>query len=310
MSFAEQERALFDLLFDADLRDRFCAHSTAALGGYRLTESELSDFGEIIPSGLQIDATLRAEQILGQFCHQLPASFSLLSALPGGIRLLNSLINTTTMRSPPAQRSVRFAHQLQQRLRDPAGGVQFPSARQRTMICAIVDVEAGLTTTTAALKQQLPANDPAPAQNSPPPTEAWLQQPIQFGANVVAVMVPLSYATLKSALASSPQTRNWRELKENPITENQLNEILAVESPTLFIARAYTSKISRCEVNVDHRTLELNDGFAPLLQKIDGSTSVADILLELEKVGAGDQIVQSVRNGFEQLLSYSIIKLN
>jgi hypothetical protein len=44
MSFFEQERALFDLLFDTPLREKFIKNSTTALSDYSLSAEELADF--------------------------------------------------------------------------------------------------------------------------------------------------------------------------------------------------------------------------------------------------------------------------
>ena len=49
MSFIEQERALFDLLFNAELREAFLSKRCAALSSYALTPQELADFEMIRP---------------------------------------------------------------------------------------------------------------------------------------------------------------------------------------------------------------------------------------------------------------------
>ena len=84
MSFAEQERALFDLLFDTALRERFIKNDSIALTEYQLTTEELADFAVINPHGLALDANVRVDLILGQWCRTLPLTFSLLSSLKGG----------------------------------------------------------------------------------------------------------------------------------------------------------------------------------------------------------------------------------
>ena len=320
MSFAEQERALFDLVFDQTLRDQFCADATASLTDYQLTDAELSDFGEIMPTGLQLDAALRVEQILGQFCHQLPVSFALVSALNGGIELLKKLVNTTTMLTPPVERATRYGQQLQQRLHEPDDGIYFGSPHQQAIICAIVDAEVALVWTAVSLKHQ--HFDEENHQTNSVITETltdretlaelpenWQKLPIEIGSNIVATLLPLSYATLKSALASREATLHWRHLARQPLTDTQLDEILSIEAPTLFIARAYVSSLSRCEVRVDHLTVELNDGFAPLLQQVNGKNSVDQISKKLIDVGASDSIVAGVNSGFKQLLESAIIKL-
>ena len=155
MSFQEQERALFDLLFDADLRNRFCVDGSAALAGYRLSQEEQHDFSTILPNGLQIDAQQRRDHILQQYSLQLPAAFALLVALPGGRGLLERLVNTNTMRAPADERCSRFAQQLRETLQSQRSAVIFESPQQQTVIGALVDAECTLAWSSAALKNSV-----------------------------------------------------------------------------------------------------------------------------------------------------------
>ena len=329
MSFQEQERALFDLLFDANLRNRFCVDGSAALAGYRLSQEEQHDFSTILPSGLQIDAQLRRDQILQQYSLQLPATFALLAALPGGRGLLEQLVNTTTMRAPADERCSRFAQQLREALQSQRSAVKFESAQQQTVIGALIDAECTLAWSSAALKnsvlQQLELDretssktDQINPQFSTELTHTapenlpadWRDRPVTLAANVAAFLLPLSYTGLKQALMSIYSPFNWQTLREQPPTPNQLQELLGHEQPTLFISRAVVTKANHYQVRVDHQTVELNDGFAPLLQQIDSNTNVNHLVNELKKLGSSEAIIDRVTDGFQQLASCGIIEFD
>ena len=307
MSFAEQERALFDLLFDQPLRDDFCVRSTAALTGYELDSEELNDFIEIRPDGLKLDARLRADQILVHLCRQFPVTFSLVSSLTGGMELLRQLVNRQTMRCAPANRASRFGSQLQERLLQPSDSISFRNLADRNFYGAILAAELGMAWTGASLKTQaLTGNTPSVTAN--PITADWSNQPLVLASHVAAVLIPQSYGALKTALCPVAAIGLWAHLSQNPTAASTVSAALAEESPTLFISRAYISKLTRCEARIDHRTLELNDGFAPLLQQVNGKNSIQQILQKMVNVGASAQIVAGLKTGFEQLLESSIIE--
>ncbi len=310
MSFAEQERALFDLLFDQPLRERFLAHSTAALADYQLTSAELADFHRIRPEGLMVDVDLRVDQILTHFCRQFPLSFSLISSLPTGMNQLRRLVNRQTMLQPPEDRATQFGLQLQEQLAalaskcDPAFQV---------MLGASVATELGLTWTSATLKKQLLTN-PASVEHPPIPGNAvidndWIDRPVKLAAQVTAALLPQPYSRMKKQFCPAAGIQLWAHLSNNPVAHAKIKAALTTEQPSLFISRAYAPKTTSCESQIDQITLELNDGFAPLLQQIDGNHSVNQILDNLVDVGASDSIVASVQAGFKQLLESSIIEV-
>ena len=143
MSFAEQERALFDLLFDTALRERFIKNDSIALTEYQLTTEELADFAVINPHGLALDANVRVDLILGQWCRTLPLTFSLLSSLTGGLLLLRRFVDSQTMRHAPIERVVFFATRLRQALiAEPAVALD-----ELAFIVAILDAELGMAST-------------------------------------------------------------------------------------------------------------------------------------------------------------------
>ncbi len=70
-----------------------------------LSTEELADFSVINPHGLALDARVRVDLILAQWCRSFPLTFSLLSSLSGGLLLLRRLVDSQTMRHAPIDES-------------------------------------------------------------------------------------------------------------------------------------------------------------------------------------------------------------
>jgi len=310
MSFAEQERALFDLLFDQPLRDDFCARSAAALSDYQLTATERADFKRIRPEGLMVDVALRADQILVHLCRQFPLTFSLVSSLSNGMELLRKLVNRQTMLQLPEDRATQFGLQLQEQLEELVADCD-PTLQ--VMLGASLATELGLTWTSAILKKQPPADQTSAENTRIPDTKMtdsyWIDRPITLAAQVAATLLPQPYTVIKEQLCPVDSIQLWAHLSKNPLTQPKIKTALNTKQPSLFISRAYFSKITPCETQVGQVTLELNDGFAPLLQQIDGKNSVNQIIEQLVDIGASDSIVAGVKTGFKQLLESSIIEV-
>ncbi|MBL4621363.1 MAG: hypothetical protein JKY89_03100 [Immundisolibacteraceae bacterium] len=303
MSFAEQERALFDLVFDAGLRYAFSQQSSAALTDYRLSNSELADFDTIRPDGLLLDAELRTEQILIHFCRQLPVSFSLVCSARAGLSTLKQLINPTIMRSHPDQRATLFGNELRSQLAD----LNFQSATSLPLATTVLEVELAMVWTGAALKQQL-LSDPKPKKTTPSLASGWRNRPVKLADYVGAALLPMPYSNLKAALCPVSDARLWHHLQQQPTPAGLIDELLQQHDPTLFLSRAEISQLNRCEARVNHQTMELNEGFAALLQYIDGSNSVEQILQQLQQVGASSEVTTSIQTGFQKLLESGMIE--
>ena len=141
MSFQEQERVLFDLLFDDQIRQRFCDDNDAVLCSYDLSDEEKQDFRVIRCDALQLDAKMRRDILLSHLCRSFPVSFGILSSMDEGFGVLKTLIDPVTMRTPPLQRAVVFG----QRLREALTVFSFDVATQAPLIIAIVEAELGMT---------------------------------------------------------------------------------------------------------------------------------------------------------------------
>jgi len=81
MSFIEQERAMFDLLFDTELRSAFNSNNSNTFSEYDLSAKEISDFDVIRKDALEIDAKMRVSMVLSYLCKQYPLSCSVVSSL-------------------------------------------------------------------------------------------------------------------------------------------------------------------------------------------------------------------------------------
>ncbi len=302
MSLPAQEQALFDLLFDASLRERFCATSVAALAAYDLTDAERADFTTVRGEALQLDARLRADFLLAHLCRAFPLSFSLAASLPGGLPLLRSLIDAPLMRNAPVQRAAAFGARLRERLATE----KYASAAEQAAVLAVAEAELGMAMTAAALREAVLAGAP------PPPTSTsvepgWQERPLALAPHVSAAVLPRSYTLLKGTLCPCADTELWQHLATSAAAPALRTRTLAVEDPRVLLARARVSRPSSCDVDVDHATVELGAGFAPLLPHVDGRTSTREILAQMRAVGAPAPLLQGIESAFRQLLEAGMV---
>jgi hypothetical protein len=297
VSFEAQERALFALLFDAELRARFVADRTAALAAFELSDEERADLAEIRPDALELDATLRRDLILQKTCRALPLSFSLASSLPGGLDAARALVDTAWLAAPPARRTLGFAR----RLREALAAAPVGEARDHALVLAMIDAEVALTALTTARREDASTPDEAPAP------ARWWERPLRLAPHVCAVLVPQSYQALVRALCPGSLDELWARLSATPLPASLRQRALADERPGLLVARAEVVRRSRCETTVDRRLVELAGGFAQLLPHLDGRASVEHLLAELRRAGATGPVLAGVREGFAQLVAQGML---
>ena len=296
MSFAEQERALFDLLFDTPLREKFIKNPTSALTDYGLSKEELADFLVINPHGLALDAKVRVDLILGQWCRTFPLTFSLLSSLNGGLLLLRSLVDSHTMRRAPIERVVVFAQRLRQALiAKPAVALD-----ELSLIVAILDAELGMATTSESLKKTILTGQYIEAEPILT-TDDCLTQPVTLASYISAAMIPLSYDVLKKALCPCLGAELWRYLNKTPLLSADRQRLWQQADTRLLVARAKVSTLSDSDPTIDHVTIELAEGFASLFEYVNGTMSVEQILQQLTQMGAPESLLQGIKSGFRQL---------
>lgn len=304
MSFAEQERALFDLLFDRDIRENFCRSSVAALAPYDLSDQELADFKEIRTDAMELDASMRAYLILTQICRQLPMTFALAASLDGGVDVLKRLVNVKTMTCDPLERVAVFGCQLQEYL----GGLRFDVEKEQAIITAILEAELALVWTATMLRRQALAGHHFAGNTGVMLPADWTDQPIKLAAYVSVSLLPLPYAELKSGLCPCEDEALWARLTKAQMTAGARRGLFAGEQPKLFIARAYISRFSRFDPVVDYQTVELSEGFATLFQYINDGASAGRILAGLAAAGMAGHQLAGVRSGFEQLLAHGMLE--
>jgi len=304
MSFEEQERALFDLLFDRTLRSRFCKDSVAALGGYDLNDAEKKDFSVIRADAIELDAGMRVNFILSHICRSFPLTFSIVSSLPHGFETLKDLIDTETMRAPAVERSVTFGAKLHEHLT----GLAFESTREQNAVMALAELESSMAWTCASLKKQV-LRTGAYEKDHEPVADDWLDEYIKLADYVSVGLIPQPYTQLKSSLCPCVDTELWRHLSRHPLTAYHRRDILQRADPRLMLTQAYVGRMSRCEPVIAHRTAELAEGFAHLFQYINGAASANEILRQFKQAGAPDQMLQSVSAAFKQLLANGMLVL-
>lgn len=296
MSFIEQERAMFDLLFDAELRAEFIQHSTAALSHYKLSPSELEDFLAIRPDALAIDAQMRRSMVLAQLTRSYPISISLLSSIETGLSSAEAWIAPALMRAPPKQRPLLFGQAMAAWLKQ----YSFNNSKKEKLILSIQEAELSMAWTaanvgTTAVIQVLP--------------EDWPQKPIRMAKYISAALLPLPYHELKQQLCPVSDALLWRQLNRQAIDPSLIEELLNSTEQHLLVALACIESGSVCDPQTHHRSVVLNEGFAALFQHVNGHNSVVEILMQLSQAGASNKIVHSVKAGFQQLLEQGMLKL-
>ena len=221
MSFQEQERALFDLLFDSSVRENFCKDSTTALHQYELNEAERNDFNTIRPDALELDAKIRADLLLSHFCRSFPVSFSILSSVDGGLDVLKRLVDVLTMRTASIERVTLFGRRIGESL----NALSFSTADEQTRVSAILEAELGMAWTSATLKREVLENGQLHIKSTQL-EQNWSSKNIKLAPYVCAAMIPESYETLKQLLCPDTECDLWRSLNKKPLAAARRKKLL------------------------------------------------------------------------------------
>ncbi len=208
MSFQEQERVIFDLLFDRALRERFCKESVAALSEYQLEEDELNDFVVLRPDVLELDADIRIDILLSHFCRAFPVSFSILSSFEGGFYALKNLIDVETMRTEIVDRPTLFGRRLGESL----NALIFDSADEQAKVSAILEAELGMVWISASLKREMLENGELHIK-TPQLDQDWSNKIVKLAPYVCVAIIPGSYEALKKSFCPELDCDLWRSLK-------------------------------------------------------------------------------------------------
>lgn len=303
MSYAAQEQALLDLLFDRARRAAFRADRRAALAGYDLSAQEAADFDTVRLEALEMDALARVNFILAQYCRSYPLAFSLVSSLPSGLDLLRGCVDAPLVRTPPNERAGTFGMRLRERLAQAPG---FAGERERALVMSIVEAELGMACTAQLARAAALAGHPA----APAPLPAdWLQRPLGLAPLTSAAILPRPYADLKRELCPCTGAGLWRQLGREPLPAATRAAVLARTDLRLLVARAAIARASPCEPVAEHATVELGEGFARLLPHIDGRTSVMALLERLRGAGADEALLGGVLAAFRELARQGMLQV-
>lgn len=303
MSLQDQERALFDLLFDRDLRARFGAEGTAALSSYPLSRAELHDFTQVRFSALETDARMRVYMLLAQLCRELPVSFALAAAVPGADAQFRQLVDRELLDVPVSLRAATYGERLMDWLH-----AEMDSVHLQAQVIALVGAEVAMARGGGALRQldgDLSANWGAP----PALPEAWSALPASIAPHTCAVIVPQPFDRVQDALCPVAPEDLWRHLDRQPTTSDQLEAALATEEPRLLLACHFLTRPERCVPLLSRKRVEVSTGFAPLLRYLDGRNCIDDILGQLERSGATADMLPGIAAGFEELCRSGIVRL-
>ncbi len=305
MSLQEQERALFDLLFDRDLRVQFRENPTEALGGYTLNRAERADFDTIRVPALERDARMRVFMLLAQLCQELPVSFALASSVAGAGAQLRQLVDRELMDVPVALRAAEFGNRLMDWMQFDA---EPPTDLQPQML-ALIGAETAMARSAGSLRQlQSAAQESGPAPTALP--AEWTTLPASIADHACAVIVPQSLSEVQRALCPVDTEDLWRHLDGHPVTEAQVRTALLSEEPRLLLVRHTLTHTQRCMPLLSRQQVEVSSGFAPLLRYLDGRNRIHDILEQLQQAGAPQSMVPAILQGFEQLVGAGIVRLH
>jgi hypothetical protein len=302
MSFVEQERMLFDLLFDEELREKFCNDSNVAFENYDLNENEKADFSVVRADALLMDAKIRVNLVMSQICRSYPLTFSIVSSKKEGLKFLKSLVGIKTMRTPHIDRATEYGKQLSEELLK----LSSLSEKETQLLTTVFQFEFGMAWTTSNLKLVVLKKGKYQFDDIDI-LDDWADRPARLAEFVSAGVIPISYKKIKKRLCLVDDNNLWRHLASNPTSASAINSILSNEDPRLMVSRAQIDHMSMCEPTVRHQTTELSEGFAPLFQHINGKNSINTILLQLKQAGASDNILDGVKRGFYQLLETGML---
>lgn len=302
MSLADQERVLFELLFDDALRARFATEGVEVLAECGLVGDELADFAELRADALAIDAGMRRSMVLSQLCIAYPLTCAVATSTSDGRERLEALVDVRTMRTPPIERAVVFGRRLREELEeadedDPVG----------SGFRAILETELGMAWTAASIRREMLDLGRAP---TPPGEfgEAWLDVPVRVASFVSAAVLPGPRDALREALCPVPDRELWRHLTHAPTAEDAVSAALGGGEPRLLVARAEIDRASRCDPTASHRTVELSDGFASIIGHANGGHSVRALLGGLENSGADARLLEGIEAGFRELCQSGMLE--
>jgi hypothetical protein len=300
VGLAEQEKALFALVFDPVSRQAFHLDPGTTLDALGVPLEEHGVFLGLSHFGLDVDARDREFLVLSRLARSFPLTTSAFSAFEGGLELVRGLVGPTHFESPVESRPALFGAELRQAVDRLEG----PSDEERELLGALADWEAALALVASSARSAAAHGelDAEPAEDVEVDSD-WEQRALSLAPFLVATRFPVSLAALGGTIVPCRPEELWARLGSSPLPRARLADaVRPVDDGRLVIGRAVVARVSPTDSEVTHRTVELAAGFQAFLGRIDGKTSAAKLLDAFVRAGAPTSVVDGVRAGLYRLV--------
>lgn len=307
MGLAEQEQALFALVFDPAVRAAFHAEPHATLARLGVPAHEHGDFLSLSHFGLDVDARDRELLVLARLVRSFPLTVAATSAFPGGVDLVKNLVGPAHFAVPVEERPARFGAELHQRLTSLDG----PSSMEQDLLLALARWEATLAHLAASARTAASRGEIGPEQGTlDEPTADWQERPLALAPFLAVARFPVSLVELTRTLVPCRPEDLWARLLHAPLPRVRLQSALEAKGEgRLVLGRAVVVHASPTDSEVIHRTMEVAAGFEAFLAKIDGTRSARKLLQAFVGAGAPPAVVDGVRAGLHRLVQERMLRL-
>ncbi|MCK5881603.1 MAG: hypothetical protein KAG18_06975, partial [Sinobacterium sp.] len=253
---------------------------------------------------LALEADVRKRMILSQICVQIPLSTALLSSFEEGLNCLKISLKSFIVRAPISERAALLMQQLIFSLDD----MPFFNEQDKTLLRQVFELEHCFA---KQLSRQHIETLTTPLVNIRTESEALPRhKAISLSPLLGVTYLPLSYWQLKQELCSVEPQLLWRELQNNPVLIEQrvsLFSSMTTESSKCIISLPRLLSASETDATFDLHIIEMIGGFLPLLNKVDGTRSLDDILQLFSSAGASESVIAQAEQGFQTLFKEACI---
>lgn len=303
MSFAAQEQALFDLLFDEDFLEEFLQDKQGALELYGLSEDEIKDFDALRTDSVKLEAKMRKNMLLGQMVKHLPLSFALLSSFDNGFDVCRSIIRPYLVQMNGFHRLSVFANQLLLQIED----LKFFHQNDKVFVEKILNLESQMMLQAARLEDDSALDLIASLE---PFSEEVARQKLHWANNVSAHSLPMGFSYLKEMLCENLSAGElWVKLQKEPMEIDARMELVLNMNNKLLVTKPFFQNESLTDREVSFKTIELIEGFEPLIQSINGRNSAKDLMQLYRAAGAEEQTIEQVEQGLKVLWENGLLQV-
>jgi hypothetical protein len=304
MSFQTQEQALFDLLFDEDFLQEFIDDKQGALELYGLTAEEIADFAVIRTDSLKLESAMRKKMLLGQMVKHLPLSFALMSSFTNGLDICQSIIKPYLVQMNGYERLAVFIKQLLLHLEE----LNYIHENDRFFVEQVVKLEAAMM---QQAEQRYKTSPQAESEAMVSITKADFTKKIQWSAFTSAHSLPLAYSLLQEKLCQNLSGADlWQKLQNEPLQIEDRMQLILNLQPKLLITKPVVSFSSETDSEISFKTVELIEGFEPLLKSINGRNSINDLLNLYKNAGADADTLEHIRQGICVLYENNLLRFS